>query len=395
MIKRELPKERFNDFTKVLPEVEKIINEVRTKGDKALIELEEKFNKIKLNSIKLQKIEEFASQINSDLKQAIDVIYSQLYEFNSLIKPPNIIGGGSNGIEYGVIWKSIERVGIYVASGDKIYPLMLLMAGVPAVVAGVNEIYVATPPNKITPVIAYIGLKLNVKEIYTVSGAQAIAALAYGTETVKKVDKIVGFGDAYVQAAKYLVSKDVEIDGIEGPTELVIIADEAANPHHIVLDLKAQAEIDDRAFLVLFSNSDKILDVVSKELEKDANTYYLIKVNDIDEAIKLANELMPRRLSLYVANARIYLSRIKNAGVIVLGDTPPAMIDYSVGPNNILSTHKWPKIRSGISVYEYLTMVAYVSSVNPDKKIIDAIKILAKYEGFDYYVKSIGARYNY
>jgi len=393
MIKRDLPKERPNDFTRVLPDVEKIVNEVRNRGDQAIIEFEEKFDKIKLTSITLQKIEELASQVDNNLKEAIDVIYSQIYEFNTLIKPPNIIGGGNNGIDYGVIWKSIEKIGIYVPGGDKAYPSTLLMAGVPAVVAGVNEIYVASPPNKITPAIAYIALKLNVNEIYTIGGAQAIAALAYGTETVKKVDKIVGPGNIYVQAAKYLVSRDVAIDGIEGPTELVIIADETANPSHIILDLRAQAEHGKFTFLVLLTNSDKIIDVISKELEQDANTYYLIRVSDLDEAITLANEIAPEHLSLHVTNARMYLNKIKNAGVVTLGSTPPAIIDYSAGPNHILPTNKWAKVRGGISVYDYLKMVMYASSVSPDKKIIDASKILAKYEGFEYHANSIGVRY--
>jgi len=393
MIKRDLPKERPNDFTRVLLDVEKIVNEVRNRGDQALIEFEEKFDKIKLNSITLQKIEELASQVDNNLKEAIDVIYSQIYEFNTLIKPPNIIGGGNNGIDYGAIWKSIEKIGIYVPGGDKAYPSTLLMAGVPAVVAGVNEIYVASPPNKITPAIAYIALKLNVKEIYTIGGAQAIAALAYGTETVKKVDKIVGPGNIFVQAAKYLVSRDVAIDGIEGPTELVIIAYETANPSHIILDLRAQAEHGKFTFLVLLTNSDKIIDVISKELEQDVNTYYLIKVSDIDEAITLANEIAPEHLSLHITNAKTYLNKVKNAGAVTLGSTPPAIIDYSAGPNHILPTNKWAKVRGGISVYDYLKMVMYASSVNPDKKIIDASKILAKYEGFEYHANSIGVRY--
>ena len=393
MIKRELPKERPNDFARVLPDVEKIVNEVKNRGDQALIEFEQKFDKIKLSSITLQKVEELASQVDSNLKEAIDVIYSQIYEFNALIKPPNIIGGGNNGVDYGVIWKSVEKIGIYVPGGDKAYPSTLLMAGVPAVVAGVNEIYVSTPPNKITPAIAYIGLKLNVKEIYTIGGAQAIAALAYGTETVKKVDKIVGPGNIYVQAAKYLVSRDVAIDGIEGPTELVIIADETANPNHIVLDLKAQAEHGKFTFLVLLSNSDRIIDFVSKELEQDENTYYLIKVSDIDEAITLANEIAPEHLSLHVSNAKTHLDKVKNAGAVTLGSTPPAIIDYSAGPNHILPTNKWAKVRGGISVYDYIKMVMYASSTNPDKKIIEASKVLAKYEGFEFHANSIGVRY--
>ncbi|QIW24343.1 histidinol dehydrogenase [Sulfolobus sp. S-194] len=393
MIAKELPKKRPNDFTKVLQDVENIISYVKQKGDEALIELEEKFDKVKLASIKFTDVDKLASQISQDLKMAIDLIFTQIYEFNNSIKPPNIIGGSSNGIDYGVIWKSIERVGIYVPGGEKAYPSTLLMAGVPALVAGVKEIYVSSPPTKINPAIAYISLKLGVKEIYTIGGAQAIAAMAYGTQTVKKVDKIVGPGNIYVQAAKYLVSGDVGIDGIEGPTELVIIADENANPSNIVLDLKAQAEHGKSTFLVLLSNSDKIINFISKELEIDPNIYYVIKVNSIDEAIDIANEIAPEHLSLQISNAREYLSKVKNAGAVTLGNTPPAIIDYSAGPNHILPTNGWAKIRGGVSVYDYLKMIMYASTSNPEKKLIESSKILAKYEGFVFHADSIGVRY--
>ncbi|BFI73979.1 histidinol dehydrogenase [Sulfurisphaera ohwakuensis] len=393
MILKELPKQRPNDFTKVLQDVEKIISYVKQKGDEALIELEEKFDKVKLTSIKFPEVDKLASQISQDLKMAIDVIFTQIYEFNNSIKPPNIIGGSANGIDYGVMWKSIERVGIYVPGGEKAYPSTLLMAGVPALVAGVKEIYVSSPPTKINSAIAYISLKLGVKEIYTIGGAQAIAAMAYGTQTVKKVDKIVGPGNIYVQAAKYLVSGDVGIDGIEGPTELVIIADETANPSNIILDLKAQAEHGKSTFLVLLSNSDKIINFVSKELEVDSNIYYVIKVNSIDEAIDIANEIAPEHLSLQISNAREYLPKVKNAGAVTLGNTPPAIIDYSAGPNHILPTNGWAKIRGGISVYDYLKMIMYASTSNPEKKLVEASKILAKYEGFVFHADSIGVRY--
>lgn len=393
MIKTELPKERPNDFTKVLPDVEKIISYVKSKGDEALIELEEKFDKVKLSSLKLTNIENLTREVSEDVKKAVDIIFSQIYEFNSAIKPPNTIAGSYNGIDYGIIWRSIERVGIYVPGGEKAYPSTLLMAGVPALVAGVKEIYVSSPPNKITPVIAYISMKLGVKEVYTIGGAQAIAAMAYGTQTVKKVDKIVGPGNIYVQAAKYIVSGDVGIDGVEGPTELVIIADESANPNHVILDLRAQAEHGKATYLVLLTNSDKLADIVSKELERDQNTYYVIKVNSIDEAIEMANEIAPEHLSLQVNNAKEYLNKVRNAGAVTLGSTPPAIIDYSAGPNHILPTNSWAKIRGGVSVYDFLKMIMYASAKSPSKEVIEASKILAKYEGFSYHANSIGVRY--
>ncbi|MEM0165027.1 MAG: histidinol dehydrogenase, partial [Saccharolobus sp.] len=243
MIVNVLPQTRPNDFTKAIPIVKEIMESIKEKDDEALYELTEKFDKVKIKNIKVSREEliEQSSKLDNTLRNSIDVIYEQLKAFHELTMPPNM-GGGNSNVSFGIIWKSIERVGIYVPGGKHSYPSTLLMAGVPAKVAGVNEIYVATPANKegtIDPALAYISLKLGVNEVYRIGGAQAIIALALGTKSVKKVDKIIGPGNIYVQAAKYLVSNIVGIDGIEGPTELVIIADSSAKAEYIVLDMKA------------------------------------------------------------------------------------------------------------------------------------------------------------
>jgi histidinol dehydrogenase len=392
MIIKELPKERPNDFTKVLTDVEAIIGLVKEKGDKAIVELEEKFDKVKLDSIIEDKLDELAEKIPDDIRNAIDIIYEQLRTFHESIKPYSS-GGESNGVEYGLVWKPIEKAGIYVPGGLKSYPSTLLMAGIPAKVAGVKEIYVATPPSKIDPVIAYISKKLEVKKVYRMGGAQAIAALAYGTESVVKVDKIVGPGNIYVQAAKFLVSKDVGIDGIEGPTELVIIADDTADAKKVILDMRAQAEHGKETFIVLISTSEKLISKVEEELASSQEIFYVIRVDELGKAIELANSIAPEHLSLYIRDAKKYLDKVVNAGAVTLGSTPPALIDYAAGPNHILPTNRWAKVRGGVTVYDFLKPVMYAYTENPDKELVNAALKLANYEGFVIHGKSIGERY--
>ncbi len=395
MIIKELPKSRPISFDNVLDKVSEIVEKVRREGDTALIEFTEKFDGVKLDSIKVSRKEicESSSSLSVDVRNAIDVISEQIKEFHTSIKPPQI-GGGRGGVEFGIMWAPLEKVGIYVPGGKKLYPSTLLMAGIPALVAGVNEIYVTTPTKgKIDPAIAYIAEKLNVKEIYKVGGAQAIAALAYGTESVKKVDKIVGPGNVYVQAAKYLVSKDVGIDGIEGPTELVIIADDSADPEQVYLDLLAQGEHGTSTLLVLISTSDELLKKIEDKASNLDLTIYLIKAKDLEEAVNYANEIAPEHLSLQVSSPRETLKAVRNAGAVTLGRTPPAIIDYSAGPDHILPTNSWAKFKGGLTIYDFLKPISFAQAVNPDRELINAAVTLAKYEGFEIHSKSIGDRY--
>ncbi|MFP3189363.1 MAG: histidinol dehydrogenase, partial [Sulfolobaceae archaeon] len=229
--------------------------------------------------------------------------------------------------------------------------------------------------------------------LYRLGGAQAIAAFAYGTESVKKVDKVVGPGNIYVQAAKFLVSRDIGIDGIEGPTELVIIADDTAKVEDLILDMRAQAEHGLSTFIVLLTTSQYIVDEVKRELERDRNVYYVIKVSSVEEAIKIANEISPEHLSLYVTSPKRYLDIVSNSGAVSLGSTPPAVIDYAAGPNHILPTNQWARFRGGVTVYDFLKPIMYANLEKPDDKLIQSAIILAKYEGFEFHTKSIGARY--
>ncbi len=401
MIYYSLPQRRPNDFSNVIPTVKEIIQKVKEKGDSALYELTENFDKVKVNSIKVnpKELEDQASRLDEKVAKALDLIYDQIRAFHETTVPPNI-GGGLRGISFGILWKSIEKIGIYVPGGRHSYPSTLLMAGVPAEVAGVKEIYFASPPNpkgEIDPALAYVALKLKIKEAYKIGGAQAIAALAYGTESVKKVDKIIGPGNIYVQAAKYLVSSEVGIDGIEGPTELVIIADESADPINVYFDMLAQAEHGSNTFIVLLSHSDELISKINEKLISEnygnTNDYYIIKTKDLEESIRIANQIAPEHLSLYVKNYDVVVNKISNAGAISLGSTPPALIDYSAGPNHILPTNEWARIRGGVTVYDYLKPIMYANSIEPNNEIIEASMVLANYEGFIMHGKSIGVRY--
>ncbi|AEB94445.1 histidinol dehydrogenase [Metallosphaera cuprina] len=394
MIRREIPKGRVQSFSQVIDKVSEIAQRVRERGDTALRELTLELDGIKLDSLVLDKdyIDGRASELGDEMREAIDRVWVQLTSFHEIMRPPNV-GGGNGKIKYGVIWTALNRVGIYVPGGKKTYPSTLMMAGIPARVAGVSELFVSTPVrNRLDPAIAYIAQKLKVKAIYPVGGAQAIVAMAFGTESVSKVDKIIGPGNIYVQAAKYLVSGEVGIDGIEGPTELVVIADDSSDPKRIALDLMAQGEHGSSSLLVLISDSERILDEVSKLLN-EGNEYFLVKVKSLDEAIDIANEIAPEHLSLYSSRAREYLSKVKNSAAVTLGDTPPALIDYAAGPDHILPTNGWSRFRGGITVFDFLKPISHVDAEKADENLIRAAMKIAEYEGFSIHARSIGVRY--
>lgn len=396
MISLDLPKERPNDFGKVIDAVREIVEKVRREGDRALLELTERFDGVKLSKIavKSEELESMASSLSGTAMRAIDVMFDQIWAFQDSIRPP-ITWGSRRGIKWGVLWRPIERVGIYVPGGAKSYPSTLLMAGVTAKVAGVKEIYVTTPPSRsgLNPAIAYSALKVGVKELYTVGGAQAIAALAFGTESVKKVDKIVGPGNVYVQAAKYLVSQYVGIDGIEGPTELVVIADSSANPEEVVLDMRAQAEHGKTSYVVLITTDEGLAKRVTEALANDDFTYYLKVVKDLNEAIELANSIAPEHLSLHVSNPYQALNLVNNSGAVTLGRTPPALIDYSAGPNHILPTNGWARFKGGITVYEFLKPVMVAAAESPSKEVVESAVEIANLEGFRVHGESVAKRF--
>lgn len=327
------------------------------------------------------------------MRDSIDLIHEHLITLSKQSLPKNLmvrVGGLSSGI----IWRPLNSVGIYVPGGRKAYPSTLLMAATPAKTAGVRRLYVATPPRmdgSVDPAIAYLALKLGVRKVYRVGGAQIIAAMAYGTESVDKVDKVVGPGNIYVQIAKFLLQGIISVDGIEGPTELVVVADETANPDEVCVDMEAQAEHGTTSIVALITTYDPLLNYVGKCLDGGLNTYFLIKVDSIEHAINVVNELAPEHLSLRVGDPHALIGRVENVGAISVGRTPSALIDY-LGPNHILPTNASARFRGGLSVYDFLKTIV-VADGSPTKELLRAVRILASYEGFPIHSRSVEVVY--
>ena len=390
----ELLKFRAQSISKYVDYVKSIIEYVRSYGDRGLIELTAKFDDVLLKDVVVSydELESIANLLPEDVRNSIDVVYNHLTSFNEYFKPKDSFVV-YDGLRLGIMWKPLSSVGIYVPRGLKTYPSTLLMAGIPAKVAGVSRIYVASPPKKdyiVDPAIAYLAIKLGVSKVYCVGGPQVIAAMAYGTESVDRVDKVVGPGNVYVQVAKYLLQGVVAIDGVEGPTELVVLADDSADPDEVVLDMRAQAEHGKSSTIVLISDSDKLVSIVESRLGSDEHTYFIFKVRDVEEGMELVNKLAPEHLSLHTSKNYELLSMVLNVGAVSLR-TPSAIIDY-LGPNHILPTNGLARFRGALTIYDFMKTVV-VAEGRPKKELLDATTSLAKYEGFKLHSDSIGVIY--
>jgi histidinol dehydrogenase len=394
---RGLPQPTELGLYKVLDYVRDIVEDVRRHGDEALIKYTKKFDGVELSSVKLPvaKAEECLGAVNRDVQKALDVLYEFLKRLYEEVRPSDIFLN-LRGVKLGIAWRAVDSVGIYTPGGRHPYPSTVLMAGVPAQVAGVKKIYVASPPNKegcVDPAIIYTSRLIGASELYRVGGPQIIAAMAYGTESVRKVSKIVGPGNIYVQAAKFLVRGVAEIDGIEGPTELVVVADDSADPRLVVADMVAQAEHGLESPVVLITTSERVVNVVEKLLESHSNTFYIYLAKSVEEALNVANELAPEHLALHVRNSVEFATLIENAGAVSLNYSPPALIDYT-GPNHILPTNRWARVRGALTIYDFLKPVAILEDAsNIDEEVLRAVQVLAKYEGFKAHEESVVIRY--
>ena len=355
--------------------VKPIIKNVKKNGDSAVIKYEKKFSRIKLkkNNLKFsqKEINKITKKVDQKLKKSIDIAFKRIKYFHDKQKiyPFKFKDKYKNELSY--VYSPIERVGVYVPGGTASYPSTVLMNCIPAIVAGVKNIFLTTPTlgRNVNPAILYAAKKCGVKEIYKTGGAHSIAALAYGTKTFKKVDKIVGPGNAFVAAAKKEVYGDVGIDMVAGPSEVTIVADKNANADWIASDLIAQAEHDVYAQSILVSNNlnlikkvdisiKKHLDklpkkkIASQSLKNYGLTIYIKNTNKILEII---NTIAPEHLELYVKDYKKMLKGIKNAGSIFLGKySPEAIGDYIAGPNHVLPTSGSAKFSSGLSVNDFL-----------------------------------------
>lgn len=391
-----------------------IIKDVREKGDAALYKYCEKFDKAKLSSLEVtaEEIEEAMAEVEPEfieiIKEAADNI--TLYHKNQLQKGFEI--KKENGIVLGQKVLPVKRAGLYVPGGTAAYPSTVLMDCIPAKIAGVKELCITTPPNsrgKVNPVILAAAKIAGADRIFKVGGAQAIAALAYGTETIPKVDKIVGPGNVFVAEAKRQVYGLVSIDMIAGPSEILVIADSTCNPEFVAADLLSQAEHDKLASAVLVTDSSELAQAVQAELERQVallpreeiartsidNNGKIIIVDSIEQAIEISNEIAPEHLEVCVDEPFKYLDAIENAGSIFLGKMcPEALGDYFSGTNHTLPTSGTAKFSSPLSVDDFVKKSAY-SYYTPEalEKVADKVAFFAEKEGLSAHARSATVRF--
>ena len=365
---------RFTETVDVSGIVADILADVKENGDKAVLGYCEKFDKAKLSSLEVTKeeIDEAVSMVEPRFLEILKTAAENIRNFHKNQVRTSFVLNDNNGIVSGQKITPIEKAGLYVPGGTAAYPSTVLMDSIPAKIAGVKEMCIVTPPNsegKVNPVILAAAKIAGVDRIFKVGGAQAIAALAYGTESIPKVDKIVGPGNAFVSEAKRQVFGMVSIDMIAGPSEILVIADGKSNPDYVAADLLSQAEHDKNASAVLVTDSYELATAVSESLEKQIpmlsrseiarasidNNGKIIVAENIDEVIEVSNQIAPEHLELCLDNPFDYLDKIKNAGSIFMGRyCPEALGDYYAGPNHTLPTSGTARFSSPLSVDDFV-----------------------------------------
>ncbi len=392
--------------------VKGIISRVKKEGDKALQELTFKFDKVDISSFKVseREIKNAEKKVDKDFITAIKKAKERIERFHKIQKERfKDWQQEKDGILTGEIFKPLQKVGVYVPAGKTPLPSSLLMGAIPAQIAGVERIVIATPPQKddtVNPHILATANLLGLKEIYKVGGAQAIAALAYGTETIPKVDKIVGPGNIYVTLSKKLLYGEVGIDILAGPSEVTIIADDTADAEFVAYDLLSQTEHGPHSPAILLSPSEKLCEEVKEKIEVlladcDKNTQEswqenggIYKTGDLEEALKRANELAPEHLILAVKNPRLHLNKIKSAGAVFLGNyTPVTLGDYIAGPNHVLPTSQTGRWESALGVKDFLKSINIISTDKSSlKKIQPFLKSLTEAEKLNNHFKAVKVR---
>ncbi|MDX6405534.1 MAG: histidinol dehydrogenase [Blastocatellia bacterium] len=395
----------------LLGEVSAILQDVRTRGDLALVDYAARFDGCVLQPAQFKVDEEdlrrTAARVDSKVLEAIREAIRRVRTFHELERQRSWSVETDPGAILGQRLTAIERAGLYVPGGTASYPSSVVMNVVPAQVAGVDRVIVATPPRTLqqNPAVAAALVELNVTEVYAVGGAQAIAALAFGTETLPRVDKITGPGNRYVAAAKKLVFGVVGIDSIAGPSEVVIVADDSGRASYIASDLLAQAEHSEDASAILLTTSDALAREVVRELasqiaklpraeviKKSLARYgAIIVVDDMDEACAIVNDLAPEHLEIMASDEQAIASRIRHAGAIFFGSqTPEAVGDYLAGPNHVLPTGGSARFSSGLSVNDFLKHTNTIKfSAAELKRAAPLIAALAHAEGLDAHARSV------
>ena len=405
---------RKQSNTAIMDPVRKIIEEVKINKDAAVIKYTKKFDNIDLDRLGLffehNEIEESRRKIVAKDRAAIDLSIARILEFHEKQMPSNLNWKDDLGIELGWVWKPIDRVGVYVPGGKASYPSSAIMNIAPAKVAGVRDIILASPSaNGIyNPLMLYASSSMGIKKILRVGGAQAIAALAFGTESIEKVNKITGPGNEYVAEAKRQVFGKVGIDSVAGPSEVLLICDKSMPEKMAAIDLLAQAEHDENAQAILITNDKEYALRVETEIEnylknlkrKEVarsswnNFGAMVIVPDFNRSIEVSNLIAPEHLQLCFENAEKYLKFIKNAGSVFLGFwSPEAMGDYITGSNHVLPTNGTAKFSSSLSVFDFMKRVS-VTRVNENgfKKLGPSVVRLADSEGLQAHSLSVSER---
>jgi histidinol dehydrogenase len=394
--------------------VAKILADVRSEGDTALLRYTEGFDRLTLAADQLRisadEIDAAVSGIPSDLMSALDLAATRIEAFHRLQMPVDLQTKDSAGLTLGMRWSPLDAVGLYVPGGKAAYPSSVLMNAMPARVAGVPRIAmcVPSPDGVLNPLVLAAARRAGVAEIYRVGGAQAIAAMAFGTASMAPVDRIVGPGNAYVAEAKRQVFGRVGIDAIAGPSEVVVLADAANDPRCIAVDLLAQAEHDEAAQAILITDDPAFADRVATAVTQELPTLpraaiagaswrahgAIIVVRNWDEAIGLVNRLAPEHLQLMLRDAAAVFDRIRHAGAIFLGAfCPEAVGDYVAGPNHVLPTGRTARFASGLSVFDFLKRTTWVAADAASlAKVGPAAIALAEAEGLDAHARSIALR---
>ena len=405
-------KQSFEAFEK---RVQDIVNKVKHEGDKALSEFVSRFEKfpLKLEDIRV-KPEEFEEiMVDDDFEQSVSVVIKDVMNFHERQKENSMFYATHNGSILGELVVPLESVGIYVPGGKASYFSTLIMCAVPAIIAGVERIVVVTPPDergKVSDYVISVAKMLGIREIYKMGGAHAIAALAYGTESIKRVDKIVGPGGVFVSLAKKIVFGDVGIDSVAGPSELVIIADESVPLNFVVADFLSQSEHDENAMSVLITTSKVYFEEIDSEIERQIKGLpperretiemslrkngIVMLVESIQMALEISNVIAPEHLELLVENPFELIGKVKNAGSVFMGKyTCESVGDYGAGPNHVLPTYGSARFSSGLRVSDFVkrVFITYFSKAEFFEKSKIYSK-MARWEGFEAHAKAVDIR---
>lgn len=407
-----MPKEENTD--KVLLAVKEVISQVKNNGDSALIQYTEKFDGVKIENLRVSdsEIDEAFDSCDQYFIDTLKIAIKNITEFHKHQVNNNFMFTGEGGTVLGQKYTPIEKVGVYVPGGTAPYPSTVLMDVIPAKIAGVSKIVMTTPPmknGKINSAILAAAKLAGVDEIYKIGGSQAIAALSHGTESVPKVDKIVGPGNIYVATAKQLVYGKVDIDMIAGPSDILIISDEYSNPKHLAADLLSQAEHDVLATSTLVVTEENLAKQVSDEVERQLkelpreniarqsidNNGCIILVDSLDVAVDVSNMIAPEHLEISTDDPFALLDTVKNAGSIFLGRyTPESLGDYFAGPNHTLPTNGTARFSSPLSVDDFMKKSSFIYYTKAQlEKVKDRVIDFARHESLEAHAQAVNKRF--